>query len=323
MKFLETNFVDYTTKCAQNNLHKEIIPIFKKMNDNHTNDLPCNLIFYGAPGTGKYTQALNLIKKFSPSNLKYERKINFDFNKKIEYIFKISDVHFEIDMGLLGCHAKILWNDIYHRILDIVSTQPTNKAFILCKNFHSIHSELLDIFYSYMQTLKHRNINLTYVLITEHVGFLPENILHRCSIIPIKRPTKTKYSSITKSKIDKNVDLSKINNIKNLILNETQLMDPNYLTCGSIIDMIRNYKILNFLDLRDKLYNIFIYHLDLNECVWFIFSEIAIEFNISNERISYLLLEMYKFLKYYNNNYRPIYHLEKFILILCKEVHGL
>jgi hypothetical protein len=87
--------------------------------------------------------------------------------------------------------------------------------------------------------------------------------------------------------------------------------------------MIRNYKILNFLDLRDKLYNIFIYHLDLNECVWFIFSEIVIEFNISNERISYLLLEMYKFLKYYNNNYRPIYHLEKFILILCKEVHGL
>jgi len=321
MKFLETNFVDYINKCEGNNLHKEITPIFNLF-DVSTNE-KCNIIFYGPKGTGKYTQALNFIKKFSPTNLKYERKINFDFNKKIEYIFKISDIHFEIDMELLGCHAKILWNDIFHRILDIVSTQKKPQAFILCKNFHTIHSELLDIFYSYMQSLEHKNINLNYILISEQVGFIPNNILHRCKIVPIKRPTKKQYSTITNIKLDKSVDLSKINNIKDIFLKENQLMDPNKVICDSIINIIRNYDSLNFLELRDKLYNIFIYHLDLNDCMWDIFSQIIIEFKIPQERVSYLLNEMYKFYKFYNNNYRPIYHLEKIILILCKEAHGL
>ena len=175
MKFLETNFVDYTNKCEKNNLHKEIIPIIKNMNLDQENDIG-NIIFYGPSGTGKYTQALNLIKDFSPTKLKYERKINFDFNKKLEYIFKVSDIHFEIDMELLGCHAKLLWNDIYNRILDIVSTQTSQKAFIICKNFQCIHSELLEIFYSYMQTLEHKNINLTYIFITEQIGFIPDNM---------------------------------------------------------------------------------------------------------------------------------------------------
>ena len=323
MKFLETNFVDYTNKCDKNNLHKEIIPLFNAFSDISNNKDKCNIIFYGPKGTGKYTQALNFIKKFSPTNLKYERKINFDFNKKIEYIFKISDVHFEIDMELLGCHAKILWNDIYHRILDIVSTQKTPQAFILCKNFHTIHSELLDIFYSYMQSLKHKNINLNYILISEHVGFMPNNILNRCKIIPIKRPTKKQYSTITNIKLDKTVDLQKINNIKDIILKEEQLINSNKITCDNILNIIRNYNTLNFLELRDKLYNIFIYHLDLNECIWEIFYQVIIEFKISPKRVSFLLTEMYNFYKYYNNNYRPIYHLEKFILILCKEAHGL
>ena len=78
-----------------------------------------NLIFYGPPGTGKYTQALYSIEKYSPSALKYERKINISVQKKQQYLFNISDIHFEIDMDLLGCNARIVWNDIYHHILDI------------------------------------------------------------------------------------------------------------------------------------------------------------------------------------------------------------
>ena len=40
---------------------------------------------------------------------------------KKQYIFNVSDIHFEIDMSLLGCHAKMLFNDIYYHILDILS----------------------------------------------------------------------------------------------------------------------------------------------------------------------------------------------------------
>ena len=144
MKFLETNFVDYIQKCDKQNLHHELKPMLKLFNNE--NIYQSNIILYGPSGVGKYTQALNLIKKFSSTGLKYERKINFQFSKKLEYIFKVSDIHFEIDMELLGCQAKILWNDIYHRILDIISTRSQHTGIILCKNFHKIHSELLDNF---------------------------------------------------------------------------------------------------------------------------------------------------------------------------------
>ena len=180
MKFLETNFIDYVHKSSLSNLHPEMKVLFNNFTEDNIYD--SNIILYGPSGVGKYTQALNIIKKFSPTNLKYERKINFRFHKKFEYIFKISDIHFEVDMELLGCNAKMLWNDIYNRILDITSARPKHKGVIICKNFHKIHSELLDNFYSYMQTIDHKNTSLSYILITEQISFLPDNILKRCSI---------------------------------------------------------------------------------------------------------------------------------------------
>ena len=83
-------------------------------------------------------------------------------NKK-EHVFKISDIHFEIDMELLGCNAKILWNVIYYNILDIISTKADLTGIIVCKNFHMIHSELLETFYSYMQTLLYRNVHIVFI----------------------------------------------------------------------------------------------------------------------------------------------------------------
>ena len=80
------------------------------------------------------------------------------------------------------------------------------------QNFHKIHSELLDIFYSYLQTLTHKNIHLHYVFVTENISFIPDNILDRCKIITVKRPNKTAYKKSTGKLVDKTVDLSKIVN---------------------------------------------------------------------------------------------------------------
>ena len=48
----------------------------------------------------------------------------------------------------------------------------------LCKNFHKIHSELLDCFYSYMQ--KHfNNINIIFYYINRTVcTFIPDNVIN-------------------------------------------------------------------------------------------------------------------------------------------------
>ena len=37
--------------------------------------------------------------------------------------------------------------------------------------------------------------------------------------------------------------------------------------------------------------------------------------------MSEILIKIYKFLQYYNNNYRPIYHFENFIVYLTMKVH--
>ena len=39
--------------------------------------------------------------------------------------------------------------------------------------------------------------------------------------------------------------------------------------------------------------------------------------------MSNILLKTFVFFKYYNNNYRPIYHLENYLLYLIKVIHNL
>ena len=73
MKFYESSFDDYVTSCEKYNLHPEIENIFNQLPKKI--DALENLIIYGPPGVGKYTQVLHLLSKYSPSKLKYEKKM--------------------------------------------------------------------------------------------------------------------------------------------------------------------------------------------------------------------------------------------------------
>ena len=318
MKFFETKFEDYVNSCEKKNLHPELNKLQEINKETLFNN---NIILYGPSGVGKYTQMLNYLKKFSQSNLKYERKMTINTNKKYPYTFKISDIHFEIDMDLLGCNARLLWNEIYKSILDILSSRTSHSGIIVCKNFHKIHNELLEIFYSYMQSLSHKNINITFIFISESVSFIPNNILNRCIIIPVKRPTKTQYKSITKKNLVNNFEINKITNIKNIHSSNLELCNPNKKIVNTIIENIENYNELNYLEFRDNLYNIFIFHLDLNECIWEIIKYYIDTKKLNENKLIKIVNYVYKFLKLYNNNYRPIYHLERFIFYLCRIVN--
>jgi len=320
LKCFETTFHDYINK--KNNLHPYLQPIYKSILDINKEQVSQNIIFYGPPGIGKYTQVLNYIKHYSPSNLKYERKLKFVKNKR-DYIFKISDIHFEIDFELLGCNAKVLWNIIYYQIVEIISSRTNKYGIIVCKNFHKIHNELLDIFYSYMQSLLHKNIKIDFIFITEQISFIPQNILSRCSVLPMKRPTKTSYNKCLKNKIPKDFDIDEITNIKLFKINNSMINSISDNTCDKIIESIEDYKNLDFLKFRDYIYNLFIYQLDINEFIWKV-----IKYFIENEKINVensknILLKSHLFFKYFNNNYRPIYHLEKILFYICKEIYGL
>jgi len=316
MKFHETYFDDYVNK--DNLLHTKL----NKLYDNFPNDLKDlkNIIFYGPPGVGKYSQMLYAIKRYSPSELKYEKKISINFNKII-YYFKISDIHYEIDMSLLGCQSKLLWNEIFHQIIDIIlSTKSNNSGIIVCKYFNEIHNELLEIFYSYMQTLFNKKIYIKFILLTEDISFIPDNIYNNCQIINVERPVKNLYNKCVKQKNIIPENLSTIYNIKNL-KSQINLTNSHITICDKIIEKLINYNTLDYHNFRDLLYCIFIYNINIYQSVWYILENVIKKNLIKEKDLNKLLKITYSFFQYYNNNYRPIYHLESYLFNLIIIIH--
>ena len=319
MKYYDTKFEDYLKSYLRCPLNPKNKDLYKKL-PKEIKNLE-NMIFYGPEGTGKYTQSLASIYKYSPTKLNYEKKICVTFNKQPHYI-KISDIHYEIDMSLLGCNTKMLWNEIYSNILDIVLSKPDGVGIILCKNFQSISNELLDSFYSYMQTNFTLPIKIIFILITSQISFIPDNILERCKIINIIRPTLSQYKKCTNNSLNSSIELNTINNIKDLYSGVTDLMFPHHKICDVLIDDIVKIKEKNFLDIREDIYNVFIYNIDIGTSIMYIIQQLIKKKLISKNDISKLFLKTISFLQFYNNNYRPIYHLESYILYLTSLVNG-
>jgi hypothetical protein len=319
MKFLETHFEEYINSIEENNLHQKMENIYSRLPEN-ISDFP-NLIFYGPSGIGKYSQMLYSIKKYSPSNLKYEKKMCVIYEKK-QYFFKISDIHYEIDMSLLGCNSKNLWNEIYQQILDVLSMKSNKTGIIVCREFHNIYSELLDNFYSYIQENNHLSVNIKFILLTEQLSFIPDNILNCCETIHLSRPSKTNYNKCLKNnKISNDMNLCDISNIKDLKVGIISLMISHKIICNKIYDEMINVEQLKFLKFRDILYDIFIYGLNISECIWYILFRLIKENKIKKNKISFILLKTFIFLRYYNNNYRPIYHLESYLFNLITYIY--
>ena len=354
MKYYETTNDEYLNKVNEINLHPEMQIILDKMNT----DKHINTIFYGPSGTGKYSQVLYLLKKYSYTNLKYLKKITTTTDKQ-NYTYNISDVHYEIDMGLLGCHSKILWHEIFYQIVDIISMKTNKFGFIVCYNFHLIHNELLEIFYSYVQQYSNINslIKINFIIITENISFLPNSILNSFQIINVKRPIKHYYNNIIiKNKINNNkieeLSNENLNNFKKQINNLIDIDENGFNKIFSKIDscdivnikelksfskvsknlpedifniindnIIEEIKNIDFQKLRDNIYDIFIYNLDGVECIWYIIYYFVNNNYLNKSDISEILYKCNKSLLYFNNNYRPIYHLENILLYIADRIN--
>jgi hypothetical protein len=364
MKFYETHYEEYIHSVDQYNIHPEMLSIYERFPKLLSNF--GNLIVYGPPGSGKYSQVLYFLKKYSPSELKYDKKITCQTDK-VEYSFHISDIHYEVDMALLGCNSKILWHELFLQIVDIVSVKTEKIGIIICKNFHMIHNELLEIFYSYIQHYNHpsANIQIRFVIISEHVSFIPKNIIQACKLISIRRPEKQKYMQrITDSDEKHDINSSKLSvflhrihppqstkpmhkrklapenaeiksESKQKIQNIMMCLDSEYIMniketesfslmndgseipkdnfntiCNNIIQELLQYNTLAFTQFRDTIYDILVYNLDVPECLWYVISYFMQRNIFTEPEIVGIMEKMYVFLKQYNNNYRPIYHLE-------------
>lgn len=352
MKFYETTNDEYISSVNKFNLHGELYSLYKNCFPKDIKKFE-NIIVYGPIGSGKYSQVLYFLKNYSPSELKYEKKMTVQSDKQ-NYTFHISDIHYEIDMSFLGCNSKNLWHDIFFQIVDIISVKQEKIGIILCKNFHMIHNELLDIFYSYIQQFNstHMNIQVKFIILTEHISFIPSNILNACGVLNIKKPTKQTFKDMlkpitkkiikpdnfikkitSKNIIDKqgefinDIDTNTIINIKeiqsfSLINNVGEIpKDIFNIICDQVINEITLCENINFITFRDSLYDILIYNLDVVECIWYILTHFILLEKIDSQDVSDIIQKTYLFLKYFNNNYRPIYHLESIMFYIITKIN--
>ena len=326
LKYYDTHFDDYLSTSDKNNFHPKVDELVESL-PSDLEDMH-NIMLYGKSGVGKYTQSLRIIRKYSATSLKYEKRMRVEIPKS-EYFIKMSDVHFEIDMSLLGCNAKLVWNDIYNQIVDIISSRSLKNGIILCKNMQSINNDLLDILYSYIQKdVLTKNVKIRFIFITESICFIPDTILDTCEIVGLSSPPITKLKKQVKqynkacSIQDEMID-SPYSNIKYLYEENEKSTTAQELIINNICSKFdTSIKDIKFAEIRDIIYELFIYEVDIPTCVWEILKHLIKNKKISNDNMGEIICETYKFFKLYNNNYRPIYHVEKYFFILDKLINN-
>jgi hypothetical protein len=267
-----------------------------------------NTIFYGPPGVGKYSLILKHICKYSDSKLKYSRKITITFDTKT-YQFQMSDVHYEIDMAIFTYNSKLLWHEIYQQFVDIITTKG-KRGIILCKNFHEINNEMLDNFYNYMQ-----HPLITFIIMTEHASFIPDNIIQSCNMVYVPRPSKEQYETVCALPEEGDgsggVDISTIINIK------CPSMTANHIPiCKQIIKYMEDHATFDHFTFRNYIYLLLVYNIDIYSSVWYILNHFISAKHFPLPVITDITEHLIKFLHLYNNNHHNIYHIEYFLCYL-------
>jgi hypothetical protein len=184
------------------------------------------------------------------------------------------------------------------------------------------------------------NIQVKFVIVTEHISFIPSNILNACSILNIKKPNKELFKEMMQLNNKKNnkkkekqneilneIDTNTVINIKEIhsftLINNVEELPKDIfnIICDQIISDITLSEKINFITFRDSLYDILIYNLDVVECIWYILTHFILLNKLDTQDISDIINKTYIFLKYYNNNYRPIYHLESIMFYLITKIN--
>ena len=258
-----------------------------------------HMILYGPAGSGKYTQMLRIVSTYSKSKLKYERRVSVPLSLQQQtHTIKISDIHYEVNMELLGCNAKLIWHDLYTHIMEMIQNKfPYKTGIIVCTNFHFIHNELLEIFYSYMQS------NIKFIVLTESVSFLPNAIFDRCKCVAIAKPSPLAVKEC--------MGLENIYNTTNLGMAHLPFVSAECIAGNKIIKDIENDTILS---IREHIYHILVHNLHAELCLWYVFKTLVPK--LSQEKRENLLKEWCDEVTLYTKNYRPLFHLEHFVLLM-------
>ena len=268
-------------------------------NSEHLN----NIIIYGPENSGKYIFALDILRKFSNQDLKYYKKMEININK-VNHIFMMSDIHFEIDINLLGTSFKNIWFDFYDHVCNIVECGTSKRGYILLRNFQDIPDELLGQLYSFMQNKMRNTKEIKFIFITRELSFIPNHIrdISELLVCPLKKSMKNNY---------------------NFTKEHEPFTDELFEFCRETFYEIENDKdhaetqTNSYNDLRLKIYNLFIKNYNVHYCISHIVQKYFNTYDIKKDKLSLFMKDFCNEMKYFNNNYRPIYHVEHLLLNLC------
>ena len=336
---LKKNYIEIINENSDYSFNKELLQIIETFNNDDLNNFN-NYIFYGPSCSYKYKNVLKLLQHFSPSNLKYEKKLHINLVKTDFYI-KISDIHYEIDLENFIYNSKSSWNDIYTIIYNSIASSPNKKGYIVFRNFDKINYDLLDLLYNYMQKELFTSLTIKYIIITESISFIPFKIINMCRVLYFSKLNKKiiyglcnkKNKQYLKYLISNNPNINDdpvkqlINKVNNSnifsyldISNNLNYIENHKSICNTYIELITSFN-YNIKNIRSLLYDILIYHLNCHEFFYYIIKTLIQKELILNTKISDLIYNSLIFFKNYNNNYRPIFHLESFTLYLIELIN--
>lgn len=238
-----------------------------------------HFILYGNNDMKSYHYMLENMKELSPSKLTFSRKTTIETTNQ-DIVLPMSDIHLEIDFQLLGVNEYSLFFEIYRHVSENIVLNK-KKLFVVCLHFDQIKKELMEVFYNF---LNHNRI--VFVFIVKNLCYIHPYILKKSGIKKYKNNDHSICSTMFHSKIDAMVSH---------IIQENQW---------------------SFFQWREKLYELLILNYNIHDCFTYMI-ECLIKHNYLNyENMDAFFPKYADILEKYNNNYRTIYHLERFIVFI-------
>ena len=236
-------------------------------------------VIYGINDICSYHYVLENLKKISPSDLKYHRKTTIEYSNK-DIVLSMSDVHIEVDFELLGVNEYSLFFEIFRHISENIVLNREN-IYVVCLHFDHIKKELMDVFYSFLNESK-----LKFVFIVKNICYVHANILKRCEVKKCKSAEKAWISTLHHSRIE------------------------------NMIPHIIHENKWSFFQWREKLYELLILNYNIHDCFAFMIERLVEENYLNQNNIDIFFKKYADIMEKYNNNYRTIYHLERFIVFV-------
>ena len=258
-----------------------------------------DLIVYGTDGSNKEEAVGAFLESASPSSLKYERKLVCE-TPKSRFFVRVSDIHYSLDLNLLGPAGLVMWNCIVDQIRGSIAASGKREGLVVCYSVEGYSAEVLNAVGQCIGDLMGRTVRIFFWFITSSMCCLPRRIAECCAVHRVPQGLVVQKSWET---------LSSENMAKNIF---------SEIEKGDSLEIGR---------LRETLYSNEIVLLTIHNIVWPLLRMVVDERAVRGRNMT--VRELYKLTKLclsccngYEGSYRPIFHLERLALELSKAVDG-